>query len=108
MFSEPSSHLVANELSDEWSNGFGFAVDGTMAAAMHSLVVQLPFAVAFAWALTLVAVVDAVVVAADGRCCAVRIVVVAAGLVSAEALADSVRVRRKRLALAAAVVLHIV
>lgn len=95
-------------LWDEWNNGFGFAVDGTMAAAVHSLVIRLPFAAAFAWALTLAAVVGVVVAAADGRCCAVRIVVVAAGSVSAEALADSVRVRRKKLAVAAAVVLHIV
>lgn len=101
MFSEPSSHSVVNELSDESNNGSGFVVDGTMAVVGHSPVIQLPFAGAFAWALIAVA---------DGRCCAVRIIVVADGSVSAEALADSVRVRPTRLALAVVVVvvLHIV
>lgn len=109
MFSEPSSHSVVNELSDESNNGSGFVVDGTMAVVGHSPVIQLPFAGAFAWAL--IAVADGALIAfADGRCCAVRIIVVADGSVSAEALADSVRVRPTRLALAVVVVvvLHIV
>lgn len=107
MSSEPSSHSAVNERSDESNNGSGFVVDGTMAVAGRSPVIQRPFAGAFAWAS--IAVADGALIAvADGRCCAVRIVVVADGSVSAEALADSVRVRPTRLALAAVVVLHIV
>lgn len=62
---------MANGLSDESNNGFGFAVDGTVAAAVHLPVDRLEFVAASALALTF-----ALAAAADDRYCAVHIVVV--------------------------------
>lgn len=104
--SEPSSHSVANGLSGEWNNGFGFVADGTGAAAGRSPVGPLVFAGPFAWASPFAVAVDAVAaaaVAADDKCCAVRRVV-AVDSVLAEAWVDSARGRRKKLAVAAAAV----